>query len=325
MLRLQLRISVFALAMVTVLPSSALAWNTSIHMLHGALTYQILRQQNPSTMETVAANLENHPWYEKHWRPQLEKRPAAERNEMLFMLAARWARDLRAEDRARHPDEWHYIKLPFKPAGEPDSIDIEPPTEPNILTAMTENERLARSLAEPAKRATAVAWLFHLVGDIHQPLHAIQLFSREYPRGDRGGKEMCIRVRRDRTPVTLHMLWDDLLTSSENVRTLRNMAAFLRTRFPEAALSNIGSNEPKTWAKESFDTAVEIAYRNGTFRGTPKGQHPDCSEIKDAAVLPAGYVTTATGEANRRVALAGHRLAKLLEAVAGNNQTAPVP
>jgi hypothetical protein len=273
MLRLQLRISVFALAMVIVLPSSALAWNTSIHMLHGAMTYQILRQQNPSTIQTVAASLENHPWYEKHWQPQLEKRPAAERNELLFMLAARWARDLRAEDGSGHPDDWHYIKLPFKPAGEPASIDTKPPAEPNIVTAMTENERLARSLTEPTKRATALAWLYHLVGDIHQPLHAIQLFSREYPKGDRGGKEMCIRVRRDRTPVSLHTLWDDLLTSSDNIRTLRNMAAFLRTRFPEAAFSNIGSNEPKNWAKESFETAVEFAYRNGNFQQQGTVEH----------------------------------------------------
>jgi hypothetical protein len=31
-------------------------------------------------------------------------------------------------------------------------------------------------------RAIALAWLFHLVGDVHQPLHTVQLFSREYPR-----------------------------------------------------------------------------------------------------------------------------------------------
>jgi hypothetical protein len=42
------------------------------------------------------------------------------------------------------------------------------------------------------------AWLFHLVGDIHQPLHTVQLFTREYPNGDRGGNEICVRVTPDR-------------------------------------------------------------------------------------------------------------------------------
>ena len=312
MQRLQLKIWASASAIVSILPAYALAWNTSVHMVHGAMTYQILRQEDPSVIEAVKLTLENHPWYEKSWRGQLDKLPKAERNEMLFMLAARWARDIRAEDRAQHPSQWHYIRFPFKPAGEPDSIEIRAPTEPNILTAIATNERLVRTATDPQKTATALTWLFHLVGDIHQPLHTAQMFSREYPQGDQGGTEMCIRVTRGRTPVSLHTLWDGLLTSSENVRTLRNIAAFLRTRFPKGALSKIDM-EPEAWAKESFEVAVKVAYRNGTVRGTPKGQHKACSEVKAAAVLPAGYGTTVRQAANRRIGIAGYRLASLLE------------
>jgi hypothetical protein len=57
---------------------------------------------------------------------------------------------------------------------------------------------------------------FDDVDDVHQPLHAAQHFSREYPNGILGGNEICVRVAPDRAPLDLHRLWDGLLTSSKN-------------------------------------------------------------------------------------------------------------
>jgi hypothetical protein len=68
-------------------------------------------------------------------------------------------------------------------------------TEPvNILTALAENVGVVKNQNDPEPKAIALAWLFHLVGDIHQPLHTAQLFTVDYPQGDRGGNEICIRV-----------------------------------------------------------------------------------------------------------------------------------
>ena len=64
---------------------------------------------------------------------------------MLFMLAARWADDIRTLDKAESRLPWHYIDFPFKPAGEPANIQAMQPTQDNILTAITENERVVRS------------------------------------------------------------------------------------------------------------------------------------------------------------------------------------
>ena len=44
----------------------------------------------------------------------------------------------------------------------------KPPQAENILTAITGNQRIAVSASDPAKRAIALTWLFHLVGDLHQ-------------------------------------------------------------------------------------------------------------------------------------------------------------
>ena len=59
----------------------------------------------------------------------------------------------------------------------------------NILTAMAENESVVRNGNDAERKAIALAWLFHLVGDVHQPLHTAQLFTIDYPNGDRGGRK----------------------------------------------------------------------------------------------------------------------------------------
>jgi hypothetical protein len=56
----------------------------------------------------------------------------------------------------------------------------------NIVTALAENESVVRNENDPERKAIALAWLFHLVGDVHLSLHAAQLFTVEYPQGDRG-------------------------------------------------------------------------------------------------------------------------------------------
>jgi hypothetical protein len=62
--------------------------------------------------------------------------------------------------------------------------------------------------------------------------------------------------------------------------------------------------------KESFEIAMKIAYLNGAVPGTPKGSHKDCGDV-DAFVFPAGYSTIAGRIADRRMVLAGYRLATI--------------
>jgi len=148
-------------------------------MLSGALAHQILQRESASTIAAVSTALEKHSWYETRWRPQLEKLPLADREEMLFMLASRWTDDIRTNDQAQHRGPWRYVNFPFKPEGQPDSVRATPPAKENILTALAENERIAKAGFLPTERGIALTWLFHLTGDVHQPLHAAQLFTVE--------------------------------------------------------------------------------------------------------------------------------------------------
>jgi hypothetical protein len=161
------------------------------------------------------------------------------------MQASRWADDIRSQDKAQNRPSWHYINLPFKPDGQPADVQIREPEPVNILTAMAENESVVKNVSDGERKAIALAWLFHLVGDIHQPLHTSQLFTVEYPKGDRGGNKICVRVTQGRQPMALHRFWDGVITSSQNLTRLRNEATALRHRqaFQRSQLAELASTD----------------------------------------------------------------------------------
>jgi hypothetical protein len=238
--------------MVTALPLPASAWNIPGHMLSGAIAYQVLRQENPQIVEQVKSVLVKHPWYANQWQARLQDVPIADRDIVLFMQAARWADDIRIRDKQYHRRSWHYINWPFKPEGQSASVQTRDPEPVNILTAMAENESLVKSDNDAGRKAIALAWLFHLVGDIHVPLHTAQLFTVEYPQGDRGGNEICVRVTQAGQPMDLHRFWDGVITSSQNLTRLRNEATarrnrqeFQRSQLTELARTDFGCEEKK--------------------------------------------------------------------------------
>jgi hypothetical protein len=114
--------------------------------------------------------------------------------------------------------------------------------------------------------------------------------------------------------MDLHRFWDGVITSSSNLTRLRNEVTALRSRegFQRSQLIELASTDFESWAKESYEIATKIAYRNGGRIGSPKGGAVDCTMEAAAPVLPGGYVVSASRIADRRMILAGYRLAGLL-------------
>jgi hypothetical protein len=77
-------------------------------------------------------------------------------------------------------------------------------------------------------------------------------------------------------------------------------------------LTELASTDFASWAKESFEIATKIAYRNGGLIGGPRAGNKDCTTVAAAPVLPAGYVVSASWIADRRMIVAGYRSADLL-------------
>jgi hypothetical protein len=120
--------------------------------------------------------------------------------------------------------------------------------------------------------------------------------------------------------MDLHRFWDGVITSSSNLTRLRNEATALRNRqeFQRGQLTELASSSFESWAKESYEIATKIAYRNGGRIGIPRGASMDCTMVAAAPVLPAGYVVSASRISDRRIMLAGYRLADLLTRISRN-------
>jgi S1/P1 Nuclease len=101
---------------------------------------------------------------------------------------------------------------------------------------------------------------------------------------------------------------------------LRNEATALRNRheFQRSQLIELACTDFEAWARESYEIATKIAYRNDGRIGTPKGANMDCTMVAGAPVLPAGYVVSGSRISDRRMMLAGYRLADLLTRVVQN-------
>ena len=82
-------------------------------------------------------------------------------------------------------------------------------------------------------------------------------------------------------------------------------------RFPNGRTTKILLTEG------TFEIATKIAYRNGGRIGIGRSGAMDCAMVAAPPVLPPGYLASASRIADRRMILAGYRLADLLTRVAG--------
>ena len=117
--------------------------------------------------------------------------------------------------------------------------------------------------------------------------------------------------------IHLHAFWDGIIISTQNIGRLGNEATALRNR-TEFARDNRTKPESRgdgARVYEGHEIARKIVYRNGALRGTPKGTRLNCNEVADAASLPAGYARIAGSIGDRRIVLAGYRLADLLKRI----------
>src|ERR1051325_4737614 len=180
-----------AVALSVAIPG--LAWNRAGHMTIAAMAYDKVHSLAPATVTRVIAILQQHPQYESRWKPQLSGMSQQDQERFLFMLAARWPDDIRGDAAFDHP-KWHYIDYPYKPPGKPASVLAPAPEAENMAVAFKNNVQIVQSAAPDDQKAVALCWIFHLMGDSPQPLHAVSLFTKHFPDGDRGGNLIFVKA-----------------------------------------------------------------------------------------------------------------------------------
>lgn len=286
----------------------AAAWNKPGHMATGAVAYHDLKA-NPALVEKLVAVLREHPDYETKWKSQVDAGAAANipEAEVLLMLAARWPDD--SEDgHSGQKGEWHYINTPVSFDGSP----TKPPKPNNLVSAFPERVQDFKSAPNSpegkTQKAVALCWILHQLGDAHQPLHAVSLFSQRFQgnAGDLGGNIFYVRFSEGGATQKLHAIWDEAITSSYNLRQLNQLAITLRSENPRAKFENIAEQKPEKWIEESAALAKSVVYQNGMLQSGPNKN--------DGMVLPVGYSQERGRVGKQRGTLAGYRMADWLKA-----------
>jgi len=212
-----------------------------------------------------------------------------------------WADDLKSQG-LEAMEGWHFINMPYVPN------NYVPPKPPqvqhdNVVNDITTLDKTAkRTDANIWIRSFAVANLIHFFGDVHQPLHATELYSAEFPDGDAGGTLFDVTFQNK--TWKLHFIWDSVCGTFQaelprplnetSMNWIKMMAQEFQANFtvPDSERRVYNST---VMADESFAAAVAHAYEHYSFR--------------PGAVINQTYIDTCKIVAGLRIAYAGYRLA----------------
>jgi hypothetical protein len=196
---------------------------------------------------------------------------------------------------------WHFINIPPDAAGYDRDRDclLQPgATRGSALDKWRDcaperidynYQRVADSSLDKADRAVALKFLVHIVGDLHQPFHALGV--------GRGGNDVAVSVWGSPMcgthPCNLHAVWDEKLIDRRRL----DDSAYLKLLEAEISAKNMvaGTGTSGDWAVESRDLGRAALVKPGTNI--------------DEAYYQANIATV-----NQRLEQGGLRLAKLINA-----------
>ena len=125
----------------------------------------------------------------------------------MFVEAAVWADSLN-EISFDTLDNWHYVNTPYHM----DGSEVTPIYEKmNVTWAIDQIIKTLTDHRHPKfdntlSRSFSWRYLIHIVGDIHQPLHATDMYSQKFTKGDLGGNLFKIKFSNNTQIDNLHAL-----------------------------------------------------------------------------------------------------------------------
>ena len=266
-MHIRTQLTLFVICIVGNYSSAVFSWGEDGHSAIGILALQQIQTETRLELLSILGNLDDQ----------------------STIKACNWP------DEVRETPEWewsyplHYINLPKGENRYSKARDC-----PDQLCATEAIKRYADILGDEqagkTERQQAFAWLCHLTGDLHQPLHAGFAI-------DRGGNNFRIVFENEET--NLHGFWDRTLINSRvgNWKGLLNVLA----EYPVVEACNGWSPDAvDQWTEESHLLVVEEIY--------PRDQTISDSYADKSWLIMQQRMTTAAS-----------RLAELLNTILNSN------
>jgi hypothetical protein len=228
-----------------------------------------------------------------------------------FADRATWADKYRKAH--RETAAWHFVDIEID---QPDLADAcfgfptLPPGQwasqgPAQDCVVNKIDEFAAELKDPstpaAERILALKFVIHLIGDLHQPLHAAD-------HHDRGGN--CIALS---PPVgaqnNLHAYWDVSVVNALG-QSAAQIADRLDANLSAADLKEWTAGAPRSWAMDTFEIGRRDVYALAAL--------PTCQSGSSVSLSPA-YLAQAGKDAVTQLQKAGVRLAAVLNVSLSGN------
>jgi S1/P1 Nuclease len=162
---------------------------------------------------------------------------------------------------------------------------------------------LRSSTSTRAAKRDAVMFLVHIIGDIHQPLHASD-------NNDRGGNQSRVRLPGENKDRSLHSVWDiDFVRRAAHGYSPPTYARELVSRY-QSRLKQWRQGSASDWLAESYAISQRLAY--GALPGMT------CDTALPASItLPDHYLSEVDLVVPEQLAKAGIRIAAELNSALG--------
>ncbi len=224
---------------------------------------------------------------------------------------ASWADQIKRERGRPSTASWHYVNIPIDAAGYDAKRDS--PKSTDLIEATASQIAAISDTSLPTdKRAEALKFVVHFIGDLHQPLHCGD-------RDDRGGNSVPVYVLKvDGKPTNLHAAWDTallkIIKAGERVAPYADKLDAKIT--PEQAAAWKAGNLI-AWANESHDVARDHVYKGVPVPVKPSGELIT-AEASPVHVLDQAYVDDAKPVIEQQLERGGIRLAAVLNKAFGH-------
>jgi hypothetical protein len=201
--------------------------------------------------------------------------------------ASTWADEERSNPAVfwqREAGPYHYVTVPEGQT----YAEVGAPEEGDALSAL---DRFVATIRDPdasrEDKALALRFIVHIVGDVHQPLHAGS-------GDDRGGNDVKVRWFGDNT--NLHSVWDSKMIEGQNL-SYTEYATWLNRQIEPIETIAWWDANPQVWIGESTRIRDTI--------------YPAADE--EVPNLGYAYQYEHLGTAEKRMQQAGVRLAAYLD------------
>jgi hypothetical protein len=221
-----------------------------------------------------------------------------------FASRATWADKYR--NAHRETAAWHFVDIEIDrpdlkdacygfPTSPPKAWASQGPAQDCVVNKIDEFAAELKNPSTPAaERILALKFLIHLMGDLHQPLHAAD-------HHDRGGN--CISLSPPHgAQSNLHAYWDVAVVNALG-QSAAQIADQLDARLSAADIKDWTAGSPQSWAMDTFEIGRRDVYALSTT--------PTCQSGGSVALSPA-YQREAEKDAATQLQKAAVRLAAVL-------------